>query len=105
MNNILDLLIEHPFSSGEITLKEYFKLLLLTLWEEDEGFRGKKPFGNSGWKWDVIHVLAKAKLVKGDATQYSDGDIEFNNVDYKAGEKLIKQAIKEIFNETPSSQS
>ena len=32
-----------------ITIREYLRELLLTLWREGEGFSGKRPFGDSGW--------------------------------------------------------
>lgn len=31
------------------TIRDYLKALLLRLWEQGEGFDGKRPFGNSGW--------------------------------------------------------
>ena len=38
---------------GAKTIGEYFEKLLLTLWDEQEDFSGKRPFGNSGWEYDV----------------------------------------------------
>lgn len=39
------------------TVKEYLKKLLETLWEEGEGFSGKRPFGNSGWEVELEHAV------------------------------------------------
>ena len=50
---------------GEITFREYFHKLLQTMWYEDEGFSGKRPFGNSGWSWDLIRGLVATGLVPG----------------------------------------
>lgn len=36
--------------AGAKTIGEYLKKLLLTLWDEEDGFSGKRPFGNSSWK-------------------------------------------------------
>ena len=33
-----------------LTVKDYLKTLLHTLWDEEDGFSGKRPFGNSGWQ-------------------------------------------------------
>lgn len=50
---------------GEITIRQYLKQLLLTLWAEQEGFSGKRPFGNSGWDFDLYAPLIKAGAIKG----------------------------------------
>jgi hypothetical protein len=36
-------------AGDNITIRDYLRILLETLWEEGEGFSGKRPFGNSGW--------------------------------------------------------
>jgi hypothetical protein len=38
---------------GEVTIREYLRTLLSELWREEESFNGKRPFGNSGWQYDV----------------------------------------------------
>ena len=47
--------------SGALTIGGYFQALLLRLWEEEEGFGGKRPFGNSGWKYDLYEALARSR--------------------------------------------
>ena len=47
------------------TIREYLVALLRQLWAEGEGFSGKRPFGNSGWEWDMYPPLIKAGLVAG----------------------------------------
>lgn len=39
------------------TFRDYFKKLLTTLIEEEEGFCGKRPLGNSGWKNELYESL------------------------------------------------
>lgn len=51
--------------SGAETLREYLQKLLLTLFEEDEGFSGKRPFGNSGWQWQLASKLIEAGVPVG----------------------------------------
>jgi hypothetical protein len=52
------------------TIRQYLYALLSTLWEEGEGFSGKRPFGNSGWESDLYSALAKGGYVKGDSEGY-----------------------------------
>ena len=56
------------------TVRQYLRGLLLTLWEEGEGFSGKRPFGNSGWDFDLYEALIKGKHLGGklDADGYVD---------------------------------
>jgi hypothetical protein len=46
--------------SGALTIGGYLQALLLRLWQEEEGFGGKRPFGNSCWKLDLFEPIAKA---------------------------------------------
>lgn len=75
-----------------LTIKEFFKRLLLRLWEEQDCFSGKRPFGNSGWYYDIIICLIHNKIIKG--TTDLDGYLE----DYDKDEafNLIEELIKEI---------
>lgn len=68
---------------GDVTMREYFAALLTGLLEEEEMFSPKRPFGNSGWKWELYYALLKAGLIEGeedeigfdvDATQQMKGD-------------------------------
>lgn len=49
----------------QTTVRDYLRELLLTLWSEGEGFSGKRPFGNSGWEWDLYAPLIRANFVAG----------------------------------------
>ena len=48
------------------TVRGYLETLLATLWRDEEGFSGKRPFGNSGWQSDVTRALAVAGFVEQD---------------------------------------
>lgn len=91
MMNILDLKLK-PNDAKAKTIREYLKALLIALWEKDEGFSGKRPFGNSGWKYDVYPALIKAGLVTGKLD--NEGYIE--SCDDEAADKLILKAIKSL---------
>lgn len=86
--------------SGADTVKGYLKALLFTLWDEEEGFSGKRPFGNSGWQSDVAFALVKGKLIKGRITsETEDGETlyeELDDADYEAMNELISRAIQSL---------
>ena len=50
---------------GEVTIRQYLHRLLWTLWQEDEGFSGKRPFGNSGWQGSLAKPLIVAGVIDG----------------------------------------
>lgn len=91
MQDKLDTVIE-TMDLGEITLRGYFKKLLETMWNEGEGFSGKRPFGNSGWEIDLEHAIAKAGLVE------AEFDEEFEEWEYdpKIMNKFVFDAIEAL---------
>lgn len=91
-NNVEKLLVPNPVNEGEITIKEYLILLLRTLWREGEGFSGKRPFGNSGWDYDLYIALIKAGYVEG--TFDEDGFIE--DFDETTAADLIEKVIDSL---------
>lgn len=76
-------------NAGAVDIHDYLRGLLSKLWEEGEGFSGKRPFGNSGWEYELYKALLVAKAVGGKVDEF--GDIE--DVDTKAANKLIFDAI------------
>lgn len=62
---ILDFLWRFDDAGGLMTIREYLGKLLHTLWEEGEQFSGKRPFGNSGWEYDLYTALISAGAVAG----------------------------------------
>lgn len=76
-----------------VTLKEYLRRLLYTLWTEGEGFSGKRPFGNGGWQFDVYKALVENSYIKGEI----DEDGYLIDCDEDAGKKLVIWAINQIF--------
>lgn len=57
--------LEMESDIGKSTIRQYLHALLAAVWEKDEGFSGKRPFGNSGWKWHVYEPLVKHGLIPG----------------------------------------
>lgn len=77
----------------ELSIKDYLKELLLTIWLEGESFSGKRPFGNSGWEYDLYKPLIKAKVIRGKLD--SDGYVqELNDKNIKIANKIILNIIK-----------
>lgn len=72
-----------------LTIREYLIELVRTVWKEGEGFSGKRPFGNSGWEWDLAIPLINAGVLEG--TLDSDGDLE--NFDRKQYDKIVLGCI------------
>jgi len=83
---ILDTIFIHGDFEG--SLRDFFKELALKVWNEGEGFSGKRPFGNSGWEYPVYVALIDAGIVPG--TLDSDGFVEKCNI------KEIKQFVTNL---------
>lgn len=94
---ILDLKFESTDLGKEITIKDFFKELLTTLFKEGECFSGKRPFGNSGWDWDLKICLVKNGVIDGhneiDTDYPEEEDWDF---DSKEADKKIFELIKEL---------
>ena len=74
------------------TVRGYLKALLTKLWEEGEGFSGKRPFGNSGWERDLHFPLVKAGRVAGEIERERLESIE----DKDAADQMIFEAIDQL---------
>ena len=76
MNLLEALEIRFDSDAGDdLTVREYLRTLLTTLWEEEEGFSGKRPFGNSGWKYELFRPLIAAGLIE-EGTLDSEGYVD-----------------------------
>jgi hypothetical protein len=78
----------------DITIRDYLRTLLMTLWEEGEGFSGKRPFGNSGWKYDLYAPLIKGGFVAGELDE--DGCIQ--ELDDTIAYAYVLDLILAVFN-------
>jgi hypothetical protein len=76
----------------EVSIREYLCELLTTLWNEGEGFSGKRPFGNSGWYLDLFRPLIVAGAIAGELSE--DGYVL--TCDSDAGEVVIRGLIAEM---------
>jgi len=76
------------------TVAQYLNALLINLWTEGEGFSGKRPFGNSGWKVELYYALVKGGAVKGVFDEEWD---DLFDIDTKAADEIIEKAINSLF--------
>lgn len=85
-----------PNDAGAETVGDYLVQLLRELWREQEGFSGKRPFGNSGWSWDLYDPLVLAGHVEGVIDE--DGYIEdISREAQTAADVLIDLAIQALW--------
>lgn len=89
---VLDLPMPDGNDAGATTIRDYLIRLLTEVWRENEGFSGKRPFGNSGWDYDLYGPLVETGLIRGRLDE--DGFIE--DVDDEAGARLVLAAIAEL---------
>lgn len=82
------------------TIRDYLIALLATLWEEKDGFTGKRPFGNSDWDGDLIVALIQAGAIEGELDE--DGYID--SCDDDAAEELISDAIQALGYSEPDAR-
>jgi hypothetical protein len=96
---ILELTLQSPISSivgNNVTIREYLRLLLSKVWNREEGFSGKRPFGISNWQYDLYIPLVKANVIDGKIDE--DGFLE--EVDDKAGHDIINDLIDYLFDDS-----
>lgn len=74
-----------------LTVRDYLRTLLETLWRE--GFSGKRPFGNSGWEYDLYAPLIKAGFLKGEL----DDEGYVRSLDRAAAEAYVFDLINAAF--------
>lgn len=89
---VLALPMQQPNDAGAATIRGYLVELLAELWREEQAFSGKRPFGNSGWQYDLYPPLIVAGFVPGNLDE--DGYID--NVDDKRADALIASAIRSL---------
>jgi hypothetical protein len=80
-------------AGDDLTVRDYLRTLLMTLWEEGEGFSGKRPFGNSGWEYDIYKPLIAGGFIPGAL----DEDGYVNTVDDKIAGAYVCDLILAAF--------
>lgn len=75
-------------------IRGYLKALLTELWAEGEGFSGKRPFGNSGWEYELYVALIMGGVVKGTLDEGYVQDI--SDTEKRKATRLIAEAIEAL---------
>lgn len=74
------------------TVGEYLYFLLFKVWDEGESFSGKRPFGNSGWEYELYTALVAAGIVEGEI----DEDGCLTEFDEQGASEAVYAAIEQI---------
>lgn len=88
---ILNLPMQENDAEAE-TIRDYLCHLLLTVWEEQESFSGKRPFGNSGWDYDLMETLVRHAVING--VIHEEGWLD--DFDKDEGHVVINNCILEM---------
>lgn len=84
-------------AGDQLTLKEYFKKMLLTLWREKECFDGKRPFGNSDWDAELLVILGRNQIIDlGFGKDRDPDDWYLPSSVHERGNELIKEFIEQV---------
>lgn len=80
---ILAITLEQPNDAEAFTIRDYLVKLMADVWRYRECFDGKRPFGNSGWQYDIYKALILANAVDGSLDEYGSVDeIDCDLADY-----------------------
>lgn len=82
------------FDSNEfdgVTVREFLRRLLDRLWDEQDCFRAKKPFGYSDWADPVYQALGRAGYF---GSMDADGYVEYDEAEASA---LLRKMIHVAF--------
>jgi hypothetical protein len=92
MIDILNVLIDE-----ERTIRDYLFELLSALWEEGDGFKGKRPLGDSDWQWIVYIALVKNGFIyslKQPKGMFSYHYVIVNEPSHKSNKRSLKEILE-----------
>ena len=87
----------HCDDFDDIKVVDYLRELLDTLWVDGEGFSGKRPFGNSGWSFDLIYSLIECGYIPGTIERDEDGDFIDSDYNDNEADRLVRELISYAF--------
>ena len=76
---------------GAVTLGDLLRRILTEFWGDPE-FDADRPFGFSGWRYEVCAALIRAGLLEGRL----DGNGDVEECDEVAADRLIREAIETL---------
>ena len=77
---------------GECSIRHYLVELGKRCWDEGDAFSGKRPFGNSGWSWDVYAALVSGGFVQGRVSE--DGVLM--DLDEIGAERVVARCFERL---------
>lgn len=86
-------------NAGADTVRGYLLELLEMVWVEEDGFSGKRPFGDSGWKHEIYGALNRAGIIPGWRQGWGIGyraDGTEHPEDRQRADQLIVAAIRSL---------
>lgn len=96
IEDILDLPLKPDNDSGEANIRDYLNLLLFKVLDEQEGFNGKRPFGNSGWIYDLYFPLIKYGYIEGELLE-EDGEETIYHVNEEQALEVFNIVLAYLF--------
>lgn len=94
MDMALDLRFQGNDFDEPTTIREYLSMVVSELLANPEGFNGKRPFGNSGWKHGFIAPLIMAGCISGRVDLPTEDDPYHDVSDYQIRD--VTQALDQI---------
>lgn len=83
----------------EGSIGEMFVELACRVWDKEESFSGKRPWGNGAWKYPVYATLIKAGVIAGEVGE--QGFIRQMGADYETVDlmlvRLFRKAVSGLF--------
>jgi hypothetical protein len=76
-----------------MSIREYLYELFSDLFHQGEDFNSKRPWGNSGWQFDVYTALIREGILPG----MLDSEGFLNNCDEDECKKFVIEMIKFVF--------
>lgn len=70
-----------PNDANAATVRDYLIEVLRLAWRDEADYDGKRPFGNSGWQWDVYGALADALVVPSARDEFGELDLDTREAD------------------------
>lgn len=75
------------------TIQDYLISLAEEVWFEEEGFSGKRPFGNSGWQGEVILSLVVAGAIPGKVEEWDKDCYDLTCYNQDDADQAISKAL------------
>lgn len=95
---LLDIPVEFDYFGKKrcLSLREYLRLMLSELWQRHSDFDGKRPYGFSGWKFDVYKAMILGGFLEG--TLDADGFVQtLSKEDREQADIMIWEEIWRVF--------